>query len=161
MIGERWFPPLAPIPRPVLDGSDRGDLGGNCVRVRSRTALTRSRISALSRAFWHDFSGSDAHEASDLNEQDKGKYARDRMAEIIDRRTEILSSLLTDGYFDHETGARSRAASELALLDESRESILARKSEAMTKRGLFRTLREFREVKAAAGDIRPWCGGVR
>jgi len=41
-------------------------------------------------------------------------------------------------------------SADRALFDESRESILARKYEASTERSLFRTLREFREVEAAA-----------
>jgi len=113
--------------------------------------LPRSRIGALSRAMWYDFSGFDPGEASDLNEQGKYEHARARLAAIIDGRIEILSGLLAGGHFDHEAAGRARAVSaDRALFDESRESILARKYEASTERSLFRTLREFREVEAAA-----------
>ena len=120
---------------------------------RRTTDLPRSRIGALSRALWHDFSALDPHEGSDLNEQGKYEYARERMGEIIDGRIEILTGLLTDGHFDLDAEARARAsAGDRALFDTSAESVLARKYEAATERSLFRTLREFREVEAAAAE---------
>ncbi len=113
--------------------------------------LPRSRIGALSRAMWFDFSALDPGEASDLNQQGKYEYARDRLAAIIDGRIELLSGVVAGDYFDKAAAERARAgAADRVLFDESREAILARKYEAATERSLFRTLREFREVEAAA-----------
>ncbi len=115
--------------------------------------LPRSRIGALSRAMWFDFSSLDPGEASDLNEQGKYEHARSRLAAIIDGRIELLSGVLAGDHFDKAAAGRARAVSaDRALFDESRESILARKYEASTERSLFRTLREFREVEAAARE---------
>ncbi len=113
--------------------------------------LPRSRIGALSRAMWYDFSGFEPGEASDLNEQGKYEHARARLGAIIDGRIATLSAVLSGGHFDKEAAGRARAASaDLALFEDSREAILARKYEASTERSLFRTLREFREVEESA-----------
>ncbi len=116
--------------------------------------LPRSRIGALSRAMWSDFSALDPGEAAELDEQGKYEYARDRLAAIIDGRIELLSGVVAGDYFDGAAAERARAgAADRALFDESREAILARKYEAATERSLFRTLREFREVEAAAAEV--------
>jgi len=118
--------------------------------------LPRSRIGALSRAMWYDFSGFDPGEASDLNEQGKYEHARGKLAAIIDGRIEVLATVLAGGHFDKAAAERARAgAADRALFDDSREAILARKYEAATERSLFRTLREFREVEAAAAIAEP------
>ncbi len=121
--------------------------------------LPRSRIGALSRAMWFDFSGLGPGEGAGLNDQGRYEYARDRLAEIIDGRIEALGGFL--GTFDEGVADRARAgAADRALFDDSRESILARKYEAATERSLFRTLRELRtvEAEAAAARVEPGAG---
>ena len=116
---------------------------------RRTTDLPRSRVGALSRALWHDFSWLDKREASGLNDQGKYEYARDKMVELIDERIATIDAAIAR--FDESAGAREHAAlKDRALFDDAKESILARKYEAATERSLFRTLREFREVEAEA-----------
>ena len=141
------------IKRPAFDvGAVHHALAENLMG-RQTTDLPRSRIGVLSRALWHDFSALDPHEASDLNNQGKYEYARDRMVEIIDER--IATITLGIARFDESARQRERATlADRALFDDSKESILARKYEAATERSLFRTLREFREVEAEAAAKR-------
>ena len=115
--------------------------------------LPRSRIGALSKAMWYDFSAMEHGEADGLNERGRYEYARDRLAEIIDGRIEALTGFL--GRFDPAAEDRARAgAADRALFDDSKVAVLARKHEASTERSLFRTLRELREVEAAAAGAR-------
>jgi len=111
----------------------------------------RSRIYALSQALWSDFSLLDPGEAEALDDLGKYEYARQRMAALVAERIEALTGYL--GRMDHAAAERARAgAADRALFDTSPGAILARKYEAATERGLFRTLREFREVEAEAAE---------
>jgi len=111
----------------------------------------RSRIYVLSQALWFDFSLLEPGEGEGLDDFGKYEYARQRMAALVAGRIEALT-----GYrarMDHAAAERARAgAADRALFDTAPEAILARKYEAATERSLFRTLREFREVEAAASE---------
>ncbi len=122
---------------------------------RQTTDVPQSRIGALSRALWYDFSALNEGEAAGLNERGRYEYARDCLVEIIDGRVETLGTL-ADGFDEAATDRARLGAADRALFDASKESILARKFEAATERSLFRTLRELREVEAdARGGRKP------
>ncbi len=121
---------------------------------RQTDDLPQSRIGALSRAMWFDFSALEAGEGSGLNDQGRYEYARGRLLEIIDGRIDALAGFVAG--FDGAAIDRARlGAADRALFDDSREAVLARKYEAATERSLFRTLRELREVEAAAAASNP------
>ncbi len=114
----------------------------------------RSRIHELSQALWFDFSMLGPGEAQGLDDFGKYEYARQQMAALVAGRIEALTGFLAR--MDLGAAERARAgAADRALFDASPESILARKYEAATERSLFRTLREFREVEAAASEAGP------
>ena len=111
--------------------------------------LPGSRVGALSRALGFDFSRLGPEEGAGLGDLDRYEYARVRMLEFIAGRVETLTAYRNT--LDLEAAARARTgAADRALFDASPEATLARKYEAAAERSLFRTLREFREVEAAA-----------
>jgi len=111
----------------------------------------RSRIYVLSQALWFDFSTLGPGEAEGLDDFGKYEYARQQMVALVARRIEDLTGFRAR--MDHGAAERAKlGAADRALFDASPESVLARKYEAATERSLFRTLREFREVEAAASE---------
>jgi len=108
-----------------------------------------SRIEALFRATGGDFRTIGRDEAADLTDHDRREWALARLTEIIDAHlAELIAHRPT---LDLAPIARDRArAADRALVDPSKEAVLARKYEAAAERGLFRALQELRQVEAEA-----------
>jgi hypothetical protein len=119
---------------------------------REAAGVTDSRVRALSRAIWGNFCELQPEDGAGLADPDRKAWARERVAEIIDEEVAQLRELRES--LDFEAIERDRAeAPERALFDSSKEATLARKYEAATERGFFRTLREFRETEARSTEI--------
>jgi hypothetical protein len=110
-----------------------------------------NRIIALSDALLGYFGHLNSSDGEGLEGQARSDWARREIASMIDseiaRLGEVRSSL------DPLALEQDRAqAADRALFDPSPEMILARKYEAATERGLYRALKELREVEAAASE---------
>ncbi|WP_435009194.1 hypothetical protein P12x_000444 [Tundrisphaera lichenicola] len=109
--------------------------------------LPASRMKALSKAIWGDFSYLEDHEVAGLDERERRAWAAARLVELIDIEMEKLRAHRET--LDPDAFALDRAeAADRALFDPSHEATLARKYEAAVERGLYRALRELREVEA-------------
>jgi len=86
-----------------------------------------------------------------LDDQARRDLALSRLIELVAadlaRLKEHRATMDTRG-----VDAQRALAAEIALFDPSKEATLARKYEAATERGLYRALKELREVEAA-GDM--------
>ena len=111
-----------------------------------------SREGALCKAIWGDGTLLETGEVDGLDDPARRLWARERLHERIAAEIEALRLERED--FDAEaleldrTGARDRV-----LFDPSKEATLARKYEAATERGLYRALKELRQVEA--GTLEP------
>ena len=87
------------------------------------------------------FAGLDVH--------GRRQYIMDRIAELVDadlaRLREYRVKMDTSA-----VDAQRALAPEIALFDPSKEAVLARKYEAATERGLYRAIRELRQVELEA-----------
>ena len=110
-----------------------------------------SRIDALSRAMHCDFRNLPREESDLLTLENCQRWGGARMLEIVDTRlAELREHRAT---LDLASIAIDRAeAGERALFDASKEAVLARKYEGAAERGLYRALKEFREVEKAAPE---------
>jgi hypothetical protein len=105
-----------------------------------------SRVRALSEAISGNFAYLRPGDGDDLDAGARRDWARRRMAELIDEEVEALRDLR--GTLDLSAIEADRAgAAARAIFDPSKEATLARKYEAAAERGLFRTLREIREIE--------------
>ncbi len=108
-----------------------------------------NRVRALSEAISGDFQWLRPGEGAGLSHSDRIDWARNAMADRIDAELERL--LADREALDLAAIERDRAgAAERALFDPSKEATLARRYEAAAERGVFRALRELREVEAEA-----------
>ena len=110
-----------------------------------------SRINELSHAIWGDFGLLEDHEGAGLDDKARQSWAKERLLELIDEEVEALrecrETLDLDAFeLDREEAGRR------ALFDPSKEATLARRYEAAAERGLFRALKEFRQVEREAAE---------
>jgi len=113
-----------------------------------------SRIHELSTAIWGDFGLLRDQEGEGLDDGDRRIWARDLLIEMIDEELTALrtcrESLDLEGFEQDREEAGRRA-----LFDLSKAAILARRYEAAAERGMFRALKELRQVEAAAATEAP------
>jgi len=110
-----------------------------------------SRIEALHNATGGDFRSLRPGEAAGLGDGARREWALARLAEIVEGHLADLRAHRAT--LDPRSIARDRAgAADRALLDPSKEGVLARKYEAAAERAMYRALKELREVEAEAVD---------
>jgi len=108
-----------------------------------------SRVEELSRAVRGDFSLLGPEDGASLAEPARRDWARRQLVGVVDAEVDRLRAHRET--LDLEAiGADRDRAGDRALFDPSKEATLARKYEAAAERGMYRALREMREVEAAA-----------
>ena len=108
-----------------------------------------SRARGLTDAVDGNFEHLDPCDGEGLAKVDRQLWAVGQLVAIVEGQVAELRALLSK--FDRSAIELDRAeAPSRALFDDSKGSILARKYEAATERGLFRSIREFREAQAEA-----------
>ena len=118
---------------------------------RRRLEVPVTRVRALSEAIEGNFKHLDSTDGTGLSGVDRQGWAAGMMIRLIEDEIASLKALRED--LDHETIELDRAeAPHRAMFDTSAASNLLRKYEAAAERGLFRALREFREVQAETPD---------
>jgi len=121
-----------------------------------------SRIHELSTAIWGDFGLLRNQEGEGLDIDDRRAWARDLLIELINEELNVLK-ICREG-LDLEGFEQDREeAGQRALFDLSKAAILARRYEAAAERGMFRALKELRQVEEAATEapqVSPSCPGV-
>jgi len=105
-----------------------------------------SRARVLSDAMEGNFRHLNQEEGGDLDIMPRRQWAETALLALID--TEIAKLEALRDSFDLEAIDRDRdEAAHRALFDPSPEAALARKYEAATERGLYKALKEFREIQ--------------
>ena len=100
----------------------------------------------LSDAVLGDFDLLGLDEGEGLDGEARQGWARGRLAEMIDDEVEALRSCFE--HLDHEAFELDRIeAPERSWFDPSKEATLARRYEAAAERGMFRGLRDLRQLK--------------
>ena len=103
-------------------------------------------ILRISNAVFGDFGLLSPDEGADLDDEDRQAWARARLASMIDDELEALHACLD--VLDHDIFELDREeAPTRALFDPSKEATLARRYEAATERGMFRSLRDLRQLE--------------
>jgi len=114
-----------------------------------RVDVPVSRARALSDAMEGNFRNLSQTDGGDLALKDRQEWARVALLALVDAELGKLRDLLDR--FDHEGLELDREeAADRAIFDPSPAAALARKYEAVSERGLYRALREFREIQ---GDL--------
>jgi len=117
-----------------------------------RVDVPVSRFRALSDAMEGNFRNLNKADGIDLDVKGRQEWARVALLERIDAEIARHQELLDR--FDLEGLALDREeAAHRVLFDPSPAATLARKYEASTERGLFRTLKEFREVQVSMPQV--------
>ena len=117
-----------------------------------RSDVPASRPKALTEAIGGDFANLTQADRPDLEGLDRQCWAASTLMKLIDGELEALRKLRDE--FDHEGLELDRAeAAARAMFDASKESMLARKYEAATERGLYRALREIRQLQVEAPEV--------
>jgi hypothetical protein len=112
-------------------------------------AVPATRHSALCQAAMGDFRALGPEDGAGLGEWERRAWAAEQLDAEIAARVERLKARREE--LDPEAVAQDRAeAGDRALFDPSPEAVLFRKYEAALRRSLYRALREFRELEAAA-----------
>jgi len=118
-----------------------------------------SRVLELSKAIAGDFSLIEDQDEAGLDDLGRAAWAKARLLDLIDEEVEALQQCFEG--LDHEAFEHDRQqAGKRALFDTSKAAILARRYEAAAERGMFRALKDLRQVeKAAASDpkVNPVC----
>jgi hypothetical protein len=118
---------------------------------RSNLGPTRSR--ALTEAVSGFFGNLDPSDGEGLDDAARTLWAKGEIAASIDAEVARLQEVRIS--LDPEAIERDRLeAPDRALFDPSREMILARKYEGATDRAMYKALKEFKEVEAAAKKLR-------
>jgi hypothetical protein len=121
---------------------------------RRRLELPVSRARALTEAIAGNFQYLRKADGADLPAFDRQCWAATELVRLINGEVEALrahrESLDLEGLELDRSEAPQRA-----IFDPSKEATLARKYEAAAERGLFRTLREYREVQAETPPPKP------
>jgi hypothetical protein len=113
-----------------------------------------TRLGDLCQAAMGDFRGLGPDDGAGLDDWQRRVWAAGQLKAWIEARVADLQARLAA--FDHAAVDRDRAeAAQRALFDPSPEAVLARKYEAANQRNFFRTLKEYREVEAAAAPEAP------
>jgi hypothetical protein len=108
-----------------------------------------SRPGVLRNAILGDFSRLAPEEGEGLDDEQRRRWAVDRLVEWIDAEVAKLEALRAT--LDFQAIALDRAgAADVALFDPSPEASRARRYEAEARRGFFRAWREFRRVESEA-----------
>jgi hypothetical protein len=116
--------------------------------------LPISRAQALSDAVGGEFKYLEESDGAGLTESDRKQWARERLAELIDREVERLEAHRTT--FDLEEVSRERTDSiDRVLFDPSKEATQARKYEGAAERSLYKALRELRQLQKAKARDEP------
>jgi hypothetical protein len=110
-----------------------------------------SRDGALCKMIWGDAEYLAPGEVDGLDDAARREWARYRLRERIASKVAELRALRET--FDFEAIAVDRAESGIrAMFDPSPEATLARKYEASAERGMYRALKELREVQNEAAE---------
>ena len=119
---------------------------------KRRTDTPFPRARCLFEAICGRFEFLEPADAPDLPHADRQHWAIDTMVGLIDAEVAQLEGHLAG--FDRAMIELDRAeAPARALFDPSKEAVLARKYEAAIERGLYRALREIREVEAGSTEV--------
>jgi hypothetical protein len=120
----------------------------NLAGLRSEEA-SGSRILALSKATWGDFSS--LPDGTEFDDERRSRYSKLLLIERIDE--EITALEAHSETLDLEMIELDRRdAPKLALFDPSKEASLARRYEAEASRGFYKALKELRQVEAEAAE---------
>jgi hypothetical protein len=109
-----------------------------------------ARATALALAVGGDFSDLDEQDGAGLGRDDRKQWAKAELTEWVLCEIERLEALRAELAADPVVALDRAEARERALFDPSPEAARARRYEADTERGIFRTLAEFRRVEAEA-----------
>ena len=145
-----WLALLGDLVQPLRDvwSSEHVDRVENLLG-RDPGEYPLTSLSAFCRAGCGDFSGIDPNQAGHLPLVERKAWAREQVKRMIEVEVESLRSLASG--LDDDADALDRAqAGQRALFDPSKEGDRVRKYEAAAERGLFRALREFRQVEKDA-----------
>jgi len=105
-----------------------------------------SRARALSDAIEGNFRNLNLADGGDLDIPARKQWAETALVDLIDQEIGKLEALQAN--FDHEALALDRAeAMHRAIFDPSPAATLARKYESAIERGLYRAIKEFRELQ--------------
>jgi hypothetical protein len=116
-------------------------------------AIPATRHSALCQAAMGDFRALDPEDGAGLDDYARRAWAAEQLDAELAARIERLKARRAE--LDPAAVAQDRAeAADRALFDPSPEATLFRKYEAALRRSLYRALREFRELEAAAAAAR-------
>ena len=99
------------------------------------------------------FANLDPTDGEGLDDAARALWAKGEIAAMIDAEVARLQEVRIS--LDPDSIERDRLeAPDRALFDPSREMILARKYEGATERAMYKALKEFKEVEAAASKLR-------
>jgi hypothetical protein len=116
-------------------------------------AIPATRHSALCQAAMGDFRALQPEDGAGLTEWERRAWAAEQLAAELAARIERLKARRAE--LDPEAVDQDRAeAGDRALFDPSPAAVLFRKYEAALRRSLYRALKEFRELEAAAAATR-------
>jgi hypothetical protein len=105
-----------------------------------------SPLERISNAVFGDFSLLDRSEGPGLDDEERQAWARRQLASMIDAEVEALRTCFQN--LDHEAFELDRVEAPIrALFDPSKEATLARRYEAAAERGMFRSLRDLRDLQ--------------
>jgi hypothetical protein len=121
---------------------------------RRRLELPVSRARALTEAIAGNFQYLCKADGADLSAFDRQCWAATELVKLINGEVGALKALRESLDLEGLELDRSEAP-QRTMFDPSREATLARKYEAAAERGLFRTLREYREVQAETPPPKP------
>jgi hypothetical protein len=117
---------------------------------RMDVPVTRAR--ALTEAITGNFKHLNKADGPDLEGEARERWAGCAMLDLIDSEIARLRTLC--GGLDLEGIELDRAeAAHRAIFDASPEAVLARKYEAASERGLYRALKEFREIQGEVSEV--------
>jgi len=117
-----------------------------------RVDVPVSRARALSDAIEGNFRNLNQADGGDLDPKERRQWAEAALLSLIDGEIETLKTL-RDG-FDLEALALDREeAAHRAIFDPSPAAVLARKYEATSERGLYRAIKELRELQVIPPQV--------
>ena len=132
---------------------------GHMTGVKSEHARG-TRLGALSRGFWGDFTVLSDSDGGNLSEDARKAWCKARLFERIDAEIAALEAHRETLDFEMIELDRAEAGSR-ALFDASKPAILARRYESEARGGFFKALKEFRQIeseseaKAESNPARP------
>ncbi len=119
---------------------------------RRRTDVPVSRARALTEATAGNFEYLDKTDGAGLEKLDRQLWALGTLVGLVDEEIAKLKALREGLDLEGLELDRSEAAAR-AMFDASPEAVLARKYEASNERGLYRALREFRQIQAQIPQV--------